>query len=169
MTPLRGQLALAAVLLVLACVAFLLSLAPVPVVVAPWTLANKPLAELIRAGNAPRPAFSTTTQERVRRSKGASALLSYAGEGFEPHEVTIKKGETMRFTNNSNHDMWIAAAASDGQRLYPGVSNGCGSSELDSCGVIHPQDFWEFTFEEKGTWRVANILDPKKSAIVRVE
>lgn len=164
----RRQLILLAILLVLSCIAFLLSLAPTPVAMVPQAPAEKSLAETIRAGKAPRPAFSTTTKEKLERSKGPNALLSYTQMGFEPREVTIKQGESVRFTNNSNRDIWIAAAAESGEHLYPGVPNGCGSSELDSCGAIPPQDFWEFTFDAKGSWGVANAFDAANIAVVRV-
>jgi plastocyanin len=139
-----------------------------PVADAPQPPAEKPLAEMIRAGEAPRPTLSTSTKDKLARSLGAAALLSYTEMGFEPRDVTIKAGQTMRFTNNSNRDMWIAAAASAGEQLYPGIANGCGFSALDSCGAIAPQDFWQFTFTVKGTWRVVNTLDPLRTAIVHV-
>jgi hypothetical protein len=138
MVPLRQQLALLAVLIVLSGIAFVVSLASVPVAVIPHPSPEQPLAELIRAGDAPRPAFSTTTKAKLERSQGASALLSYTEMGFEPREVAIKAGETVRFTNNSNRHIWIAAAASEGEHLYPGVANGCGDSALDSCGIVPP-------------------------------
>ena len=57
----------------------------------------------------------------------------------------------------------------DEERLYAAVQNGCGSSELDSCGPIPPQDFWEFTFETSGTWRVANAFERSDTAIIVVQ
>jgi plastocyanin len=130
-----------------------------------------PLSDAIRTGTRPRPPVTaSTTIKALAKTKGFQALLSYTETGFEPREVTIHTGETVRFTNNSDSDMWIAAAAAGGgETIYPSISNGCGDSELDSCSVIHPQDFWEFTFAEKGTWRVANILESASNALVHVE
>jgi plastocyanin len=164
----RRYLILLATLLVLSCIAFLLSLAPVPMAVPP-TSTEKSLADTIRAGEAPRPDFSTTTQDKLARSKGANALLSYTDLGFEPREVSINEGDVVRFTNNSSRDLWIAAAAATpDERLYPGITNGCGQSELDSCEAIRPQDFWEFRFQAGGTWGVTNILDAVSKAVVHV-
>lgn len=124
------------------------------------------LADTIRAGAAPIPAYSSSTEAKLAASKGFQTLVSYTDQGFEPGEVTITKGQTIRFTNNSSSDVWIAAT---GDTLYPRGATGCGSSALDSCAPFAPQDFWEFTFEKKGEWGIVNNLNKTKSGVVRVE
>ena len=95
-------------------------------------------------------------------------LVSYTDRGFEPSNTTIKSGETIRFTNNSSHDLWIAANGTSANPIYPGTSN-CGASALDTCKSLKPGDFWEFTFTQAGTWGYQNNLQKNDMATVRVK
>ena len=123
------------------------------------------MAEQIRAGVAPIPPMTPDLQQKIANSKGFQALASYTELGFEPVTLRIKLGETVRFTNNSSKDLWVAA----GGNLYPKIKGSCGSSDLDSCTPFAPQDFWEFTFEKQGTWTVVNNLSKDKQIVVTVE
>ncbi|MBI5458076.1 hypothetical protein HY971_05130 [Candidatus Kaiserbacteria bacterium] len=166
MPPLKSQLAILLTLLFLAGVAVLLSSLHMMPRYIGLNAASEMLGDSIRIGKAPIPAFSTSTRERLAGSHGFQALVSYTDNGFEPAKLTVKKGETIRFTNNSSRDIWVAAS---GNPLYPSVENGCGSSAFDSCAPFAPMDFWEFTFEQKGQWHVVNNLDKEKSALIKVE
>lgn len=127
------------------------------------------IAESIRGGDAPIPEFTDDIKARLEQSNGFQALVSYTPRGFEPSEVNIKKGDTIRFTNNSGEQLWISATGDSGL-VYPysNGADGCGSSDFDSCGPFAPQDFWEFTFTESGTWSFVNAGDKTKMAVVRV-
>ncbi len=94
-------------------------------------------------------------------------LVSYTDRGFEPSDAAIKKGETVRFTNNASRPVWVAASDESGT-VYPGVQNGCGSSAFDSCGVIERGRYWEFTFDETGTWSFHNNVDKEHGGTVTV-
>jgi plastocyanin len=137
-----------------------------------FTTSVSDTAESIREGTAPIPPFTDEIKARVENSNGFSALVSYTQLGFEPREVNIKKGDTIRFTNNSGEDLWVAATGESG-RVYPysDRADGCGSSDFDSCKPFGPQDFWEFTFAESGIWSFVNRADGTKSGevMVRVE
>jgi plastocyanin len=122
----------------------------------------------IRLGKAPIPAMTEEMQAKLAASKGFSALVSYTQNGFEPRTVTIARGEAVRFTNNSAGDLWVSAGG-EGVLIYPQTKAGCGSSDLDSCSPFPPQDFWEFTFEEVGSWQVVNNLDKSKRGTIIVE
>lgn len=126
------------------------------------------LSHSLRAGEVPIPVFSTSTRIKLEKSGGFQALLSYTDQGFEPLEVTIHTGDTVRFMNSSSNDVWIAAGGSALQ-AYPRTRDVCGSSDLDSCGPFAPQDFWEFTFEQAGEWEVLNNLDKKKKGTIKVQ
>lgn len=103
---------------------------------------------------------------QLEHSKGFQAFVSYTDRGFEPSEVTIQQGETIRWTNNSSKDLWIA---SDGGALYPREANDCGSSGFDSCKALKPGDFWEFTFDTKGSWVYLNNLQKETTGVVHVK
>jgi plastocyanin len=111
---------------------------------------------------------SSEVLAQLEKSRGFEVLISYTDNGFEPSEATIRQGESVRFTNNSSYELWVAAEGADGAPLYPGTSE-CGGSPLDSCKVLKPRDFWEFTFVASGSWLFKNNLDKEKSGVVRVE
>ena len=82
------------------------------------------------------------------------ALVSYTDAGFEPAETTIRKGQTVRFVNNhSSRDSWIASAIHPTHSVYPTKStDDCLGSSFDTCRGLKAGEFWEFTFNEVGTW-----------------
>lgn len=84
------------------------------------------------------------------------AFVSYVNSGFEPRRSMITAGQTVRFTNNSTHPLRIV---SFGDVLYPADSGTCGPSALDSCRALNPGEYWQFTFEERGTWQFRNSVD----------
>jgi len=104
----------------------------------------------------------------LEKSKGFQALVSYTDRGFEPADVTLQKGEAVRFTNNSRGDLWVAATGTSGP-VYPSSGNECGQSAFDSCLSLKPNEFWEFTFDVAGTWSYADNLHKDKTGIIRVQ
>lgn len=83
----------------------------------------------------PTPAF---TQDRTVQSIGTksfSALISYTDTGFEPKEVTIKKGDMIRFTNNSTAPMLLTSDVSTTQEMKD---------------ALPPGEYAEFTFNKAG-------------------
>lgn len=126
------------------------------------------LGEAIRTGTAEPPPFTDATRQKLEKSHGFQALVSYTDTGFEPLKVTIKKGNTVRFSDNSSRDLWVAAQGDLPGSLYPSQGSGCGSSAFDSCGPFKPQDFWEFTFAEPGSWKFVNNLDKTRTGTVIV-
>ncbi len=111
----------------------------------------------------------TESMKRVfEASKGFNALISFTDNGFEPANITIKKGQTIRFTNNSSKDMWIAAGG-DGGNVYPDTGEGCGESALDTCGPLAPNEIWELTFDYSGTWSYRNNSNREFTGVIRVE
>ena len=104
----------------------------------------------------------------LEKSKGFEALVSYTDRGFEPADVAVTKGETVRFTNNSSGDLWVAATGASG-RVYPSTGNECGQSAFDSCIPLSPREFWEFTFEVAGVWSYTDNLHKKKTGVVRTQ
>ena len=160
----RGQLSVLAILLLLVAVVYVVTGRNASDSSQEETV---PLAEQIRTGSAPIPAYTSSTQVKLENNKGFQALVSYAAGGFEPAKLTIKKGDTVRFTNNSSNNVWIAANGTNVQ-IYPRTRAVCGSSDLDSCEPFEPMDFWEFTFDVAGEWEVVNNLDKSKSGVIQV-
>lgn len=163
---LRGPLAVLALLMLLAAMVYLFS--PHDVEVPQATTTDASLAEKIRTGEAPIPEMTEVTKVKLEKGPVFHALASYTDRGFEPSVLTIKRGETVRFTNNSSNDVWIAADGSAVQ-IYPRTKSVCGSSDLDSCEPFAPMDFWQFRFDIAGEWEVVNNLDKSMSGEVIVQ
>jgi plastocyanin len=113
------------------------------------------------------PPFTEEIAAQLAASDGFEALVSYTDQGFEPESVTVEAGDTVRFTNNSSHDMWVAASSATGD-LYPAPGT-CGQSAFDVCKAIGRGMFYEFTFEEAGSWGYQDNSNPMKTGVVIVE
>jgi plastocyanin len=115
----------------------------------------------------PPPAPSDFSAAVLKESTGFSALVSYTDDGFAPQRVSIKKGETVRFTNNSRGALlWVAGTSTDAS--YPGTSE-CGGSTFDMCETMASGDFWEFTFDKAGEWHYRNNSDPSRDGVIVVQ
>lgn len=113
------------------------------------------------------PQMTETMKKVLEESKGFQALVSYTERGFEPHTLSVKRGETVRFINNSAQiqDLWVASHGSP----YPSSHDSCGQSAFDSCISLRPLEFWEFTFTETGEWKYVNNLHKDFSGVIRVK
>jgi len=80
--------------------------------------------------------------------------IVFSDEGFSPNEVTIKKGQRVRFINNSTQDVWPASGVHPTHTLYPEKeSTDCLGSSFDACRALKPGEFFDFTFNYVGEWR----------------
>ncbi len=153
MNDLKGPVSLLAALVVLFIV---ISLAPSPD--HPRDTSGAVVAEegYSRMNPPPAPALTPEIIAMLEKSAGFRVLVSYTDHGFEPSTATIKKGETVRFTNNSNREVWVSATDTVTGGVYPGSGNDCGQSVFDSCQTLAPGEFWEFTFDQSGIWGYQN-------------
>lgn len=115
------------------------------------------------ASQIPPPSAEVVAQ--LKASHGFQALVSYTDRGFEPMNLVMKKGDAVRFTNNSSGDLWVAASGSSAHPVYPGTSS-CGTSAFDTCKALKSGEFWEFTFAKAGTWDYANNVDKTRVGTV---
>lgn len=162
----KTPIALLTLIILLTIITALLSFIPLP---QPASTPAPTLADQIRTGAVPPPAYTPEVQQKLATGHGFQALISYTDTGFEPAEVTIHQGDTVRFTDNSSHPLWVAATGDAAHPLYPREQNDCGSSHLDSCTPLSPQDFWEFTFTQAGDWYYADNLDKAHTGVVVVQ
>ena len=97
-------------------------------------------------------------------------VISFTKEGYEPREVTIKVGQTVRFKNDdAEQDSWPASAVHPTHALYPEKSAAdCLGSAFDSCRGLKPGEQWDFTFNSLGEWRFHDHIHPSKNGVVKV-
>lgn len=88
--------------------------------------------------------------------------------GFVPSSVSIKKGATVVFMNESSRDVWIASAMHPTHTVYP-TKGGCIGSTFDACRGLKPNESWSFTFDIAGAWKYHDHLSPGNFGSITVE
>lgn len=83
--------------------------------------------------------------------------------GFEPSSLTVKKGNSVTWLNESGREVWPASAVHPTHTAYPGSGvEKCGTAEaatiFDACGGIANGSSWSFVFNEAGTWKYHDHL-----------
>jgi plastocyanin len=148
MTPQRSSITLGcAALVILAIGIYALGRTPENSALPVVTTAEKP------AITAP----SAAVIAQLQASKGFQALVSYTDRGFESATTTITQGETVRFTNNSTHPVWVGEITVANTPENPNTQT-C-DVPFNSCKALNPDDFKEFTFPTKGTFPYMDELD----------
>ncbi len=97
-------------------------------------------------------------------------VVTYTDNGFSPETVTILKGESVRFKNESSSRMWVASDIHPTHTLYPIKSdNDCLGSSFDQCKTSVNGESWVFTFNAAGEWRLHNHVRASKRGTIIVK
>jgi len=101
-------------------------------------------------------------------------VVTYTDSGYSPNTLTIKKGETVTFTNQSSRSMWPASAMHPTHTVYSGTSldEHCpdtAGTAFDACKGYLPGESWSFTFNKTGTWKYHDHLNPSDRGTIVVE
>lgn len=80
-------------------------------------------------------------KDYVTEQKGFSVLVSFTGSAFEPAELTVQRGERIRFTNNASVPLRITGSA----------------AVLADLSEVSPGDYQEVAFTESGEWSYSDI------------
>jgi len=81
----------------------------------------------------------------------SSAVIAYDNNGYSPKNITIKKGQTVKFTTASDIPNWVASNPHPSHVDYPEFDTGVILDTLPA-----PGDETEFTFTKVGTWGFHN-------------
>jgi plastocyanin len=84
----------------------------------------------------------------------------YTNSGFSPVNLTVKRGTTVIFRNDSSGQLWVA---SDPHPVHTDLSS------FDSRQGIAPGESFRYTFNETGTWGYHNHLDSGDEGTVTVQ
>ncbi len=79
--------------------------------------------------------------------------------GFNPKELTVNAGDTVTFVNKDSSPHRPASAVHPTHSVYP-ESGGCIGSKFDACKNLGQGESWSFTFNQKGTWKYHDHLNP---------
>ena len=87
-----------------------------------------------------------------------SVGVIYSQSGFSPAEITVKKGDTVTWSNSGGGNMWVASAQHPTHTVYSGIAlsahcPGMTASAFDQCqnGATY-----SFKFDKVGTWAYHN-------------
>ncbi len=131
---------------------------------------------ILKAIYQPTPSVSqTSNQQPATQQPPASPVpivkenvVTYTNSGYSPSTLTVKKGQTVIFKNESSQSMWTASGNHPSHTLYP-TTGGCLGSTFDACAGIQPGNSWSFKFDISGTWQYHNHLNPGDFGAITVE
>lgn len=92
-----------------------------------------------RVANDPAPAAAQTS------AATGTASVVLTEEGFEPSELTVRKGTTVVFSTTTGRPFWPASNIHPSHEIYP---------EFDPAEPVPADATWSFTFEREGTWNM---------------
>ena len=96
-------------------------------------------------------------------------VITFTDNGFVPSTVTVKKGQTVRWANNSGAKVWPASAVHPSHAVYPQKSaSDCLGSSFDACRGLAQGESWDFTFNYVGEWKFHNHLNASQWGAVTV-
>ena len=93
--------------------------------------------------------------------------------GFSPQTLQIKQGNRVIFLNKDTSPHWPASAVHPTHTVYPGSSiTKCGTNQqstiFDACKGLSQGESFIFTFNEKGTWKYHDHLNPSSTGTIVV-
>ncbi len=107
-------------------------------------------------------AYMTTQDAKQEVSKTlpeATVTITRTASGYEPKEVTIKKGQVVLFKNESGEYHWPASDLHPTHAIY---------SEFDPLKPVAEGDEWAFQFDQVGTWKYHDHIRANKVGMVTV-
>lgn len=102
------------------------------------------------------------------------ATVTYDGTSFSPSTVTIAKGGTVTFVDQSNSPMWVASGVHPEHTVYDGTDRAThcaagytGPTPFDECQASTAN--YTFTFDKVGTWPFHNHLNSSATGKITVQ
>lgn len=89
----------------------------------------------------------------------AAVTVVRTAEGYEPKEITIKKGEVVLWKNESIEYHWPASDLHPTHTIY---------SDFDPLKPVAPGSKWAFQFDKVGTWKYHDHIRANKVGTVTV-
>ena len=89
----------------------------------------------------------------------SQSTVSYAEGGFSPAAITVKKGTSVTFENQSTVGMWVASDVHPTHQLLPG---------FDAKKAVVKGGIYTYTFSKVGTWTFHNHASPTHTGKVVV-
>ena len=117
-------------------------------------LRNQPISIQNPVGGGPPPIDNNCGTEKCDL-----VIVRFKDTGFDPSIVTVKKGQTIQWINESASKMWVASDPHPTHSDYPG---------FDEKKSISRGENYSFNFMNPGIWGYHNHLSPSMGGKVIV-
>jgi plastocyanin len=101
---------------------------------------------------------STPNATQAELGEPAVTIVRTA-EGYEPKEVSIKKGDIVMWVNESGEFHWPASDLHPTHGVYP---------EFDPLRPIAVDETWKFKFDKEGVWKYHDHIRANKTGTITV-
>jgi plastocyanin len=101
----------------------------------------------------------TATPSAATMTKSGAYIVSYTTSGFNPVAITLKRGKSVHFVNNSNKAMRISAVDQNSQVFH----------ELSQEQSVGRGGTYDFTFLTAGNWYYMNRNNSADRGTIVVE
>ncbi len=105
------------------------------------------------------PAYPDTGTGTDKGGVNTKVTVIYTDSGYTPNTITVKKGTTVTFINQSAGGMWTASAVHPTHQLLPG---------FDQLKSVVKGGSYDYAFTKVGTWKYHNHVQPSDTATVVV-
>ena len=114
------------------------------------------------SGVKPEPDSTVSVTPSVKPSPSAARIhrVKITSDGFSPRELAVQKGDTVQWTNDSDRPSWPASALHPTHTVLPG---------FDALAGLKNGESYKFQFNEAGSWKYHNHLNPAMTGAVIVK
>lgn len=88
-----------------------------------------------------------------------SVTIVLSADGYQPREVTIRKGTTVTFRSENDAQHWPASDLHPAHEIYP---------EFDPGRPLESYETWQFTFDKPGTWGLHDHIRSYYTGVIMV-
>lgn len=113
----------------------------------------------------PNPSVDTNVETNTQAEMTAPVVvpktydIQMTSSGFSPSTLTIKQGDTVKFTNSDTSPHWPASAPHPTHTDYPA---------FDAKKSIAASESWSLTFDKVGAWKFHDHLNPSSFGTITV-
>lgn len=116
----------------------------------------------------------TIDTSSATESNSNEYTVEITADGFNPDVLVLSAGNTVNFVNTYSVHSWPASAVHPTHRAYPGSDiNKCNSVErssiFDACTRLERGESYSFIFNERGSWKYHDHLNPTHTGTIVVE
>ena len=102
-----------------------------------------------------------------------SNTITITSSGFSPSTLNVNIGDRVTFTNLGSSQSWPASNIHPTHTVYPGsgISKCDGAEEsniFDACRGLRQGESYSFTFNEAGSWKYHDHLNPGSGGTIIV-